>query len=293
MNVNNECKLCGTEYVLFHKGVRDNANIDVMRCPKCGLLQLSTFEQIDNSYYKNELMLKNQYNGITGNVEDESWDEWIEETREDDERRYRALAKMCKGKKVCDFGCGNGGFLRKIAKDAICIVGIELDKNARRNLEKESIPVYENISEIKEQFDVITMFQVIEHLDDPDHYLQLIRKKLLPGGKLVIETPNADDALISYYQCEAFKSFTFWSAHLMIYNSANLAALVQKQGFGSDDNGQIQRYPLSNHMYWLTHGRPRGHKIMHELNCTELNASYEKVLRAENMCDTLFATFCK
>lgn len=88
------------------------------------LLQLSTFEQIDNSYYKNELMRKNQYNGITRGVEDESWDEWIEEIREDDERRYRALAKMCKGKKVCGFGCGNGGFLWRIAKEVASVTGL-------------------------------------------------------------------------------------------------------------------------------------------------------------------------
>ena len=189
---------------------------------------------------------------------------------------------------MLDFGCGNGGFLRRVRKDAKSVIGIELDSKAREMLNYDNIHVYDDLERVNGQFDVITMFQVIEHLDDPDYYLDLIYRKLKPGGKCIIETPNAEDALISYYQCEAFMNFTFWSLHLMLYNSLNLASLAKRHGFCIINNEQIQRYPLSNHIVWLKEGRPSGHKILKEIDDIELKDAYEKLLRKNNMCDTLF-----
>lgn len=78
----------------------------------------------------------------------------------------------------------------------------------------------------------------------------------------------------------------------MLYNSLNLPILAKRHGSSIIDNGQIQRYPLSNHMYWIKDGKPRG-KILIEMNDTNLRKAYEKVSRSSNMCDTLFVTMGK
>lgn len=113
------------------------------------------------------------------------------------------------------------------------------------------------------------------------------------GGILIIETPNAEDALISLYDCDAFKDFTFWSEHIILYNSDTLQKMVCGNGFEVINSGQIQRYPLSNHLYWLSNGRPGGHKKWHEFNGCEINEMYADVLAKKKQCDTLFFEFRK
>jgi len=50
--------------------------------------------------------------------------------------------------------------------------------------------------EIEEKFDVITLFHVLEHFDDPRAVLKQLKSMLAKGGIIVIEVPNADDALL-------------------------------------------------------------------------------------------------
>jgi hypothetical protein len=50
-----------------------------------------------------------------------------------------------------------------------------------------------------------------------------------------------------------------------------------------------QRYPLANHLYWLTSGKPGGHKEWSFLINPELDRSYSNVLKQINRTDTLIA----
>lgn len=196
-----------------------------------------------------------------------------------------------------DFGCGNGGFLKELKKRNIAshLVGVELDKEARNYLLSENIEVYKNLENIDEiiKFDVITMFHVIEHLENPQKVVCEIRNRLAEDGLLIIETPNSEDALISKYHSKNFMDFTFWSAHLFLYNSDSLEMLMEECGFSTVDNGQIQRYPLSNHLYWLVENKPGGHMKWQECNSDLLNVAYADILKSMRKCDTLFGIFKK
>lgn len=112
-----------------------------------------------------------------------------------------------------------------------------------------------------------------------------IKKYLNPDGVLIIEVPNADDALITLYECEAFKNFTYWSCHVFLYNAFTLDKITSKAGFSNKYVKQIQRYPLSNHLYWLSKGKPGGHKEWRLL--TSESTEYEKILAAVGKCDTI------
>lgn len=287
-----KCNLCNSDgLTVFHKGVRDNKDIDVLKCPKCGLLQLSKFVTFED-FYQNGGMHNEMYHSCTDKVGYETWDLWVQETQFDDVRRENKLMEICKGKRVLDFGCGNGGFLKRIQKYTTEVVGVELDETAREHLKNETFPVYDSKEKLGAcLFDVIIMFQVIEHLTTPKQIITNLMEHLDKGGIMIIETPNANDALISLYKNDAFQDFTFWTEHVMLYNSENLKQLMEECGFEEVEGGYVQRYPLSNHLYWLSNNAPGGHEKWKFINDENLDSEYEKMLKKNGMCDTLFSTF--
>lgn len=293
--MNIKCPLCmSTDVKKIHEGVRDDKNIDVLRCNECDMVFLSRIESDLHKKYVGSKMHQGNYNQLSDSVKDVSWNEWIKITEGDDFRRSEELKSLCAGKKILDFGCGNGGFLRNINGCAEEIKGVEIEESARINLTEEGIEVENSLDEFEDNyFDVITSFQVIEHLPEPEIELKKMYRVLKPKGVIIIETPNADDALISFYQNEAFKDFTFWSKHVRLYNSKTLNYIMQKEKFKILKDGQIQRYPISNHLYWLAKCLPGGHMKWDVMDSEELNKAYEDKLRDLKMCDTLFSIYQK
>lgn len=105
---------------------------------------------------------------------------------------------------------------------------------------------------------------------------------------LICETPNADDALISKYQCKCFEDFTYWSEHVFLFTSNTLERLLSRNGFKTEWNMQVQRYSLANHLYWLAKGKPGGHMRWAEFNGDKLNAEYAEKLAITGIADTLW-----
>jgi hypothetical protein len=137
------------------------------------------------------------------------------------------------------------------------------------------------------------MFHVLEHIPDPRSVLEQLSTMLTSGGQIVVEVPNADDALLTLYHSEPFAHFTYWSCHLFLYTAQTLKMLFSQVNLKINYIRQIQRYPLSNHLYWLANGKPGGHEKWHFLDSPELRAAYEKQLAAIGKCDTLVASISK
>lgn len=168
------------------------------------------------------------------------------------------------------------------------MTGIELMEEARNHISREGIKAYKLLRETKKKYDVICMFNVIEHLNDPDDILRAIYDALDVGGIFVCETCNIDCALSSYYSCQAYDNFTYWSEHVILFNSDTLEKLITRNGFVTKINTQMERYSLGNHLYWLAHGKPGGHMKWTEFNEKELNDAYEKKLVGLGIADTLW-----
>lgn len=284
-----KCLLCKSEmFHCIHKGTRDIEEINVMKCENCGMVQLDNFSYNTDDKYRSGGMLLGEYSEHEDKILDCDWETWVSDTTRDDDRRYQALVEMCRGKSVLEFGCGNGGFLRRIKEVATEVAGVELMDEARDRIIREDINVYKSLSEIEKKYDVICMFHVIEHLNTPDEYLRKLYNLLIDGGKFICETVNVDCALTSYYKNSAYNNFTFWSEHVILFNSDTLEKLITRNGFATRINTQLERYSLANHMYWLSEGKPGGHVKWVEFNDQEINVAYEKKLISLGIADTLW-----
>ena len=275
------CPICGGGVYLAHKGTRDDKLIDVYSCSVCGIKFLSNLDR-DNDY-------ENGFMYETSPESDDNIEKVLLSNRSDDMRRVKMVESICRNKNVLDFGCGYGGFLKYISETANLCKGVELGKREQQYVNGMGIVCQKNIDEYNEKFDVITLFHVFEHLKNPIMWLKKYSDYLTDDGYLVIEVPNANDALLSLYECSAFADFTYWSAHLYLYTVKGLSNVVEQScRFDILSAGQVQRYSIANHLLWLAKGIPGGHNKWKFIDTKELNEVYCEKLKELEMCDTLF-----
>ena len=129
---------------------------------------------------------------------------------------------------ILDYGAGNGDFALAAQQEGWQTCVYETSPSAteilkQRQLSAVSIPLKEN------QFDVITLWHVFEHINKPDEILAAFYKSLKPGGVLVLAVPNA-----ASWDAKHYKSF--WAAydvprHRWHYNKQAIFLLGRKAGF--------------------------------------------------------------
>jgi 2-polyprenyl-3-methyl-5-hydroxy-6-metoxy-1,4-benzoquinol methylase len=260
--------------------VRDREDVKVLKCKISGVIILDRTDHISEKHYKSMEDLSYWSS--------QSLKQARKETREDDLRRSDMFRGLIKNRIWLDFGTGSGGILELLSKSAKETYAVELQTGPREELISEGYKVYKDIKEVPgNNLEVVTLFHVLEHLPDPVKILTEIREKMAESGKIVIEVPHANDFLISFLEIEEFKEHTFWSEHLILHTRQSLKALMEKSGFRNVKIEGFQRYPLSNHLYWLSKGKPGGHKEWSHLNTTDLIEAYAKTLNSLDMTDTL------
>ena len=280
------CYICNSNEILERRGtVRDNSTLKILECNNCGLVFLSSFAHIDQAFYENSKMHED-----SSTVDIKSW---INMTEEDDQRMFEYIKNIISDKLLLDFGCGNANFMLKTKKIAADVCGVDLETRLEKYYIKKNLNVYKTIENIPKgkRFDLITLKHVLEHIPKPDDILKSLSRLLNKNGQIVIEVPNAEDALISLYECDSFTKFTYWSCHLYLFSQLSLKLLAEKADIKLNYIKQIQRYNLGNHLYWLAKGKPGGHEIWNFLNSPHLHSHYEKTLETIGKCDTLLASF--
>ena len=102
------------------------------------------------------------------------------------------------GKSALDVGCGAGLLTEPLARLGATVTGIdaapEVIAVARDHATAMGIEIdYRNsaVEEIEGQFDLITALEVIEHVAEPQAFLDTIGRRVSPGGLVILSTPNA------------------------------------------------------------------------------------------------------
>ena len=268
---------------LFNSRTRDVANLNVWRDRVSGVIYIEEYytgEQtyIDGRYVKEHVLLQSGSASFEENT--------------DAVRRFDSNLRFVSGKKVLDFGCGNGRFLRLINEHCGLVAGVEIQSDYVDALNSDSITCVTSLEDIDDMsFDVCVSFHVLEHLPDPVEVLRKIKNKLTNGGRLIVEVPHANDFLLSTIKNEPFKQFTLWSQHLLLHTRESLRRMLTYAGFENIEIQGVQRYPLSNHLNWLANGKPAGHKSsLGLIDSDALECAYEESLARIDATDTLVAT---
>jgi len=271
--------------ILFHKGVRDNSNLNVFKDISSGVIFIKDF------YVGNKVYESGDYREEKPNHKNDDFLIRDYERSRDCERRINFFKPFYVGKDIIDFGCGHGDFLYESRNFTNSSSGVELQKNFIDKLNKNEIRCEKSINEFNDKsIDTCFMFHSFEHLQDPLKTLKEIKHKLRKKGKLIIEVPHANDFLISFLKEESFIKFTLWSQHLILHTEKSLKRFLEFSGFENIVIKGIQRYPLSNHLHWINQKKPGGHKSKISLIDTkELSNEYENALSKIGANDTLIA----
>lgn len=144
------------------------------------------------------------------------------------------------GELLLDIGCSSGIFLGEARAEGMVCMGSELSADtaafARRHFR---LPVHQgdwrDAGLADESFDIVTLFDVIEHLPDPMGELMALRRLLRPGGLLLLATPDID-GLFPRASYRLADRLDYWPHpepphHLFQFSQKTLSAMVEKAGY--------------------------------------------------------------
>jgi len=186
-------------------------------------------------------------------------EKWYQNTEEDlaflaDEEARRVTARTILKKigryiaphgHLLDVGCGAGIFVSEAARCGWDAAGLEASVRAVEwGREKFGISLTTgNMDSFKtmppETFDVITMFDVIEHVADPAQFIELVSRVLKPSGWLIITTPKFDSFLARFMGKHWYCIFP---AHIHYFTSKSLHQVLHQSGFKIVNSRAHTRY---------------------------------------------------
>lgn len=236
------CPICSSEKI---KKFCEKNNYILYSCQDCSVTFVwPILDNLDNKIYKEEYF-KN--NGQTKSFGYTDYDKDKEPMKKVFKFYLDKFAKLTSGRKIFDLGTATGYFLDLAKKHGWQTAGIEIsDYAARAAIARGHKVVWGQLPEvvINETFDVITMWDVLEHLDAPKKYLKAVNKILKSDGLLVINTVDKN----SWWARVMGKHWQMIvpPEHLFYYSKKNLQLLLQGAGFQIIETKKIgKRFSLA------------------------------------------------
>ncbi len=191
------CPRCESEvYTTLFRGAdrlygTTNRFFNVVECSKCALLRLDPLPTPEElaSFYPETYWWEQEKSSASRLAE--IYRQFVIR----DHVRFAAHAIRGDGP-VLDVGCGGGSFLHAIEQLGYDVVGSDVSARAARTARRQyGIPTacasLPDLPFRNGSFSTVTMFHVLEHLADPMAALEAAHRVLAPGGRIVVQVPNA------------------------------------------------------------------------------------------------------
>lgn len=219
------CALCGKQQSVVKyelKKGQDSPWFLINECQKCGHI------------YMNPRPTDSELGGFY--AKDYHYDSFYSEHFAKQAKKFYAELRniIPKKSKLLDVGCSKGYFLHFAKKAGHEVVGVEYSKDAaeyaKRNFNIEvKVDSVDGVNFPDHTFDVITAFDLIEHVPDFIATLKRFKKWLKPGGVLIIDTPNYDSI---YRKLTADRWVGFdMPYHIHLFRPNTLNRALEESGF--------------------------------------------------------------
>ena len=227
------CESCGNERFVTVCDRKDGFVIS--RCEECHLEFVNPLPTIE---FLNQLFNKEMTGiGYHGSYFEEYFKERSRRGKSYGkiyQSRLNLIEQFAGGKgTLLDIGCAAGFFLQYAIKQGWQGHGIDILPDwiplAMENLNLKNVQcsALEDVRFANETFDVVTLWDLIEHLRHPMDCLRRINQLMKVGGHLAIWTPNVRNAVLLTDQWTGY-----WPRqHLYFFSLESLTALLQKAGF--------------------------------------------------------------
>jgi len=148
-------------------------------------------------------------------------------------KRKLKLINTCskEGRSLLDIGCGTGDFLLAAKQNGWDVSGIEPDEKARAIANSKTNNKVLDTDQLLQfetgQFNVISLWHVLEHLPNLEKQIATFKNLLKPNGTLIVAVPN-----FKSYDAQYYKSF--WAAfdvprHLWHFSKTAISKLFEKE----------------------------------------------------------------
>lgn len=149
--------------------------------------------------------------------------------------------------RLLDVGCSNGAFIHAAGKMGMNCEGVEPAKEAAQAAQEAGLKVTQGFLEEAHfpdsSFDIVTIFEVIEHLKDPLSLLKECKRLLKPDGILGIRTGNTDSWTVKTLKGKwHYFNIDKHGGHISFFNKNSMSELAQNTGFKIE---RFQTYRVS------------------------------------------------
>lgn len=212
----------------------------IVQCNHCNLIFTHPMPQLSNAYVENidDVYLKSSPQRLASA-----------------KNSVQQILKYKSSGRLLDVGCAAGFFL-DAAKEHFNVEGIELSSWAANIASRKHKVHQKPLSQLafSEQFDVVTLWGVIEHFEEPRIEMEAVYKALKPGGIAVIYTGDVDAWLPKIL---GKKWWWYQGMHLMYFSRKTLTRLLERIGFEvihhHNQTVYFQLFSLANSVnrYWF------------------------------------------
>lgn len=228
-DTSNNCELFVAPVQKYQKGVFDLDVFPIVKCKQCGMIYVNPRISLEanNKYY--EFALTGDQNFL-----DKHFFETYSFHRKKIDRYIRMIKKTKLEGRLLDIGCGNGYFLTRARESGFQVEGQEISplfiNYCRQTLD---LTVYsgelDSLDLPASSYDVITMFDVIEHVYTPGILLKECNRLLKPDGILVVTTHDIGNFLAKLYGVKWHMIYPV--GHVWYFNHITLSSLLNKEMF--------------------------------------------------------------
>lgn len=265
------CEICGPEHSSKVKVLYEAGDFEVLRCSKCTLV------------YVDETPHMTKGEGIPAAYQEvrAGMDRNLEHAAEEKIKVLEALTGKKRGY-LLDVGCGTGEFLKAATTAGWEAVGVDLDK-AAVDIARDTHGVNAKWSTLEEadlsdsRFDVITLYNIIEHVPHPLGFLKRINTLTRTNGHLIVETPLEGNMLTQIakliyrstggrvrFHLKYLYSSTAHGGHIYRFSRKTLTNIMGQAGFTVEN---YQAVPTSVRFFIRQRnvGKPVAVRLFHYL----------------------------